>query len=213
MIRHLIFGLVATVSLASCAQQEVSSVHQKSAKNMKDLDSLQTAYFASGCFWCVEEIFESVQGVEEAVSGYAGGTEKNPTYYEVGSGKTGHAEAVEVYYDSTIISFSTLVDVFFNSHDPSIKDGQGPDYGRQYRSIAFYQTDGEKKIIEEKIDSLLRNKVHRTITTEVTLLDKFYDAEEYHQDYVRLNPNQSYVRAVSIPRLNAFKEKMPEVLK
>lgn len=111
------------------------------------------------------------------------------------------------------MNFETLVDVFFNSHDPSTLNQQGPDKGTQYRSIAFYENEAEKAIIDAKIKSLKKNKVFSKITTEVTMLDKFYIAEDYHQDYERLNPNQSYVRAVSIPRLNAFKEKMPEVLK
>jgi peptide-methionine (S)-S-oxide reductase len=198
----------------SCAQ---SSRHEiKKSKKVvvqKDLDSLQTAYFASGCFWCVEAVFESVQGVEEAVSGYSGGKEQNPTYQQVSYGETGHAEAVKVYYDSSVVSFSTLVDVFFNSHDPSTLNQQGPDRGTQYRSIAFYQTPEEKEIVDEKILTLLTEKTYGTITTQVVPFDVFWEAEDYHQDYERNNPGNGYVQGVSIPRLNAFKKKMPEVLK
>lgn len=212
MMKHLIIALILGTSLMSCAQQE-KTVKQETRKTKQDLKSLQTAYFASGCFWCVEAVYESVNGVIEAESGYSGGEEKNPTYEDVSWGRTGHAETVKVYYDSSVVNFSTLVDVFFNSHDPTTLNRQGPDSGKQYRSIAFYQNEKERQIIQDKIDSLLVDKVFRVITTEVTEFEKFWIAEDYHQDYEKLNPNQPYVRSVSIPRLNAFKEKMPEVLK
>ena len=172
----------------------------------------EVAYFASGCFWCVEAIFESVSGVEEAISGYAGGHTENPTYQSIGTGKTGHSETVAVYYNPKKVSFETLVAVFFGSHNPTTKNGQHPDYGTQYRSIAFYSNDTEKAIIEKAIAKL--NKIYKDeIVTEVTKHTKFYKAEEYHQDFERRNPNQGYVKAVSIPRLNRFKKKFPELLK
>ncbi|AUC17066.1 peptide-methionine (S)-S-oxide reductase [Tenacibaculum sp. SZ-18] len=173
----------------------------------------EVAYFASGCFWCVEAIFESVEGVNEAVSGYAGGHTTNPTYRKIGTGTTGHAETVAVYYNPNRVSFNTLVEVFFGSHDPTTVNGQHPDYGSQYRSIAFYQNSNEKKIINNYI-KLLNAKVYDgKIATEVTKFKKFYKAEAYHQNYERLNPNNPYVRNVSIPRLNRFKLKFPELLK
>ena len=171
------------------------------------------AYFASGCFWCVEAIFESVIGVEEAVSGYAGGKTLNPTYEKIGTGKTGHSETVAVYYNPKKVSFKTLVDVFFGSHNPTTVNGQHPDYGTQYRSIAFYKTQNEKKIIEEAIVKLNAEVYNRKIVTEVILFTKFYKAEDYHQDFERRNPNQGYVKAVSVPRLNKFKKKFPHLLK
>lgn len=179
------------------------------------LQRYETAYFASGCFWCVEAIFESVRGVKEAVSGYAGGTEDNPTYEMIGSGNTKHAEAVEIYYDPKVISFTELVQVFFGSHDPTSLNRQGPDRGPQYRSIAFYQNEKEKQIIEGYIKVAVEMDIYQgaTITTEVTKLDKFWKAEGYHQDYERKNPNNSYVRNVSIPRLNRFKENFGDFLK
>jgi peptide-methionine (S)-S-oxide reductase len=173
----------------------------------------QVAYFASGCFWCVEAVFESVIGVEEAVSGYAGGKTLNPTYEKIGTGKTGHAETVAVYYNPKKVNFETLVTVFFGSHNPTTVNGQHPDYGTQYRSIAFYKTVNEKRIIEEAIDKLNATIYKRKIATEVTAFTKFYEAEDYHQDYERRNPNQSYVKAVSVPRLNKFKKKFPKLLK
>ena len=189
-----------------------NSEHDSNSSEMnQSLDSLQTAYFASGCFWCVEAVFESVKGVQEAVSGYSGGASKNPTYKEICTGKSGHAEAVKVYYDSSVVSYETLVEVFFNSHDPSTLNRQGPDSGTQYRSEIFYETDAEREISNKAIQALRASGTK--VTTAVSPLDVFWDAEDYHQDYERLNPNQSYIRAVSIPRLNAFKAKMPEVLK
>ena len=173
----------------------------------------KVAYFASGCFWCVEAIFESVEGVSEAVSGYAGGHTKTPTYQTIGTGKTGHAEAVAVYYNPEKVSFNTLVDVFFGSHDPTTKNGQHPDYGSQYRSIAFYNTMNEKQVIDLAIEKLNKEVYNNKIVTEVIKHTIFYEAEDYHQDYERLNPYNSYVRNVSVPRLKRFKKKFPKLLK
>lgn len=209
-MKNVLFLLVVGFSLISCAQ---GKSNLDSTATPANLDSLQTAYFASGCFWCVEAVFESVKGVEEAVSGYAGGTETNPSYELVCSGSSRHAEVVKVYYDSSKVSYATLVDVFFHSHDPSTKNAQGPDHGPQYRSIAFYQTESEKTVIQQKIKAYLDQGTFTKITTEVTPLEKFYPAEAYHQNYERLHPNQPYIRSVSIPRLNKFKAEMPEVLK
>lgn len=180
----------------------------------QELQAYETAYFASGCFWCVEAIFESVKGVKEVISGYSGGVEENPTYDQVGYGKTTHAEAVEVYYDPKVISYFELVQVFFGSHDPTSLNRQGPDRGTQYRSVAFYKNEEEKKTIERYKAALEESKVYdRPIVTEVTPFTIFYKAEDYHQDYERKNPNNSYIRNVSIPRLNRFKSNFSEYLK
>ena len=180
----------------------------------KDLAGLSKAYFASGCFWCVEEVFESVRGVEETVSGYSGGTEKNPTYEQVGHGETSHAEAVEVYYDPNVVSYATLVKVFFASQDPTTPNRQGPDAGAQSRSIAFYSTPEEQAIINAYIKELNSSGMYSTpIVTQVVQFEKFWPAEAYHQNYVRQHPDESYVRGVSIPRFERFKEKHPDLLK
>jgi peptide-methionine (S)-S-oxide reductase len=206
-----VFTFSIVLLLISCLgfskKDEVSKLTYIPTKETK------VAYFASGCFWCVEAIFESVAGVEEAVSGYAGGFTKNPTYESIGTGKTGHAEAVAVYYNPEKVSFETLVKVFFGSHDPTTVNGQKPDYGTQYRSIAFYENDKEKGIIENTISKLNEEFYSGKIATEVTKLSKFYEAEEYHQDFEKRNPNQGYVKAVSVPRLNKFKKKFPYLLK
>lgn len=203
-----IFALLLLLSCSNAMKPETTSSAPK-----KDLSHLQKAYFASGCFWCVEGVFEAVRGVEEAVSGYTGGTTKNPTYEAVCTGKTGHTEAVEVYYDSTKISYQELLTVFFDSHDPTTKDQQGPDRGTQYRSAIFYQYEYQRKSAEAYIDSLLNNKHFSVVTTELSPLTIFWKAEEYHQDFKSCNPNNSYVRAVSAPRLESFKLLHPEFLK
>lgn len=191
---------------------EMAEIIQPTAR---ELEGYETAYFASGCFWCVEAIFESVKGVKEVVSGYAGGTQENPTYEQVGGGRTDHAEAVEVYYDPKVISFTALVQVFFGSHDPTTLNQQGPDRGAQYRSIAFYKNDTEKEIIESYIKALKDQDVYQgePITTEVTAFSKFYKAEEYHQDYERKHPTNTYITNVSVPRLNRFKGNFADYLK
>lgn len=175
-------------------------------------DGLARAYFASGCFWCVEAVYESINGVEEAISGYSGGHTKNPTYESSNTGTTGHAEAVEVIYDPEIVDFATLVRVYFGSQDPTQVNGQGPDLGSQYRSIVFYQNEEQKKTIEE-IKNEVGKKYEKPIAAEILPFQKFWVAEDYHQDYEKLNPNNPYIQKVSIPRLNRFKKKFPELLK
>ena len=171
------------------------------------------AFFASGCFWCVEAVFESVIGVGDVISGYSGGKASDAKYELVSAGRTNHAEAVAVYYDSTKIDYPTLLKVFFGSHDPTTLNQQGPDKGKQYRSAIFYTSTKEKVIAEEYVKELLSKGAFSKITTEIVPFDAFYDAEDYHQDYEHNNPNNGYIKAVSIPRLNKFKAKYPELLK
>ena len=221
MYKNTILALAILFSMACQSKSKPQSNEAKKevAETIKltqqDLSKYETAYFASGCFWCVEAIFESVKGVPEVVSGYAGGTEKDPNYRQVASGLTSHAEAVKVYYDPKIISFTALVQVFFGSHDPTSLNRQGPDRGTQYRSVAFYKNEEEKQIIEAYIGALLNQKVYDEdpITTQVVEFTEFYEAEEYHQDYEKKHPNNSYIRNVSIPRLNRFKENFKDYLK
>ena len=180
----------------------------------QNFEGLSKAYFASGCFWCVETIYESLDGVKEVYSGYAGGSSVNPNYYQVMSGKTGHAEAIEIIYDSSVISFDTLLKVFFDSHNPTTPNRQGPDYGTQYRSIAFYNNEDEQKKIKNYIDFLSTSSIFgKNIITEIKKIDKFYYAEEYHQDYEKKNPYSPYIQNVSIPRFNNFKQKSSNYVK
>ena len=176
--------------------------------------NLQKAVFAQGCFWCTEHIFEALKGVAAVTSGYSGGTEINPTYHEVGSGSTGHAEAIEVVYDASIISYEQLLKAYFNSGDITQIDGQGNDVGKQYRSIIFYNNDIQKKSVENYIKKLNDSGTYSDkIAVEVVLSMKFYPAEDYHQNYVKLNPEEGYVKGVSLPRYEDAIKKFPELLK
>jgi peptide-methionine (S)-S-oxide reductase len=210
----LLFLAANSCNEATQSSEDVStndSSMQQEPTQVAMQDGKARAYFASGCFWCVEEIYESVQGVDEAISGYSGGTTKNPTYEESNTGRTGHAEANEIIYDPEEVSFKTLVDVYFASQDIEQVNGQGPDRGSQYRSIIFYQNDKEKQIIDDKIKELEADGFD--VAAEVKPFQKFWVAEDYHQDYAENNPNNGYIRNVSVPRWRRFAEKMPEVIK
>jgi len=214
----LVAALTALLVTTGCSQQKTDRSLEKEAQKSDPVEvpvkeGLARAYFASGCFWCVEAVYESVKGVKEAVSGYSGGHTENPTYESSNTGTTGHAEAVEVIYDPEKVSYATLVDVFFGSHDVTQVNGQGPDIGSQYRSIIFYQNEEQKKIIEEKIAALNKQLAPKEVAAEVYPFDKFWIAEDYHQDYEKNNPNDPYVRGVSLPRLKKFQAKFPELLK
>jgi peptide-methionine (S)-S-oxide reductase len=215
-MKHL-FPILIISLFFSCQNSAQVSSKQQAVIDAKPIEaSLQNgkarAYFASGCFWCVEAIYESVKGVEESISGYSGGHTKNPTYDDSNTGKTGHAEAVEIIYDPNIVSFATLVDVYFGSQNPTQVNGQGNDYGSQYRSIIFYQNDEQKQIILKKKEALAK-KLNEKVAAEVYPFQKFWIAEDYHQNYEKLHPNQGYILAVSVPRLNRFKKKFPELIK
>ncbi|MDR6302197.1 peptide-methionine (S)-S-oxide reductase MsrA [Mesonia maritima] len=218
-MKKIISVFLLTIIVVACGNKpkEKSEAQQKLANATpvevsETQDGLKKAYFASGCFWCVEAIYESVKGVKEVISGYAGGHTKNPTYEENNTGKTGHAEAVEVIYDPEIVSFQTLVDVYFGSQNVTQQNGQGPDIGSQYRSIIFFQNEVQKKIIEEKITAL-SEKYNDEVAAEVMPFQKFWKAEGYHQDYKNKHPENSYIQNVSNPRFQKFKNKFPELLK
>ncbi|MCB4798851.1 peptide-methionine (S)-S-oxide reductase MsrA [Neotamlana laminarinivorans] len=210
----LLFGLFVLLSCKNDAQnkKQKETLVDKEPVEVPLKNGKARAYFASGCFWCVEAIYESVKGVEESISGYSGGHTSNPTYEASNTGRTGHAEAVEIIYDPNIVSFETLVDVYFASQNVTQVNGQGNDRGSQYRSIIFYQNNTQKEIILKK-KKALANKLGKTIAAEVYPFQKFWVAEDYHQDYEKKHPNHPYIKAVSIPRLNRFKTKMPDVLK
>ena len=202
----------------TCQNPNKNNAHSENQKTLEPVqiereDGLNSAYFASGCFWCVEAIYESVKGVEESISGYSGGHTDNPTYEKSNTGKTGHAEAVEIIYNPEIISFKQLVSIYFGSQNISQLNGQGNDRGSQYRSIIFYQNEEEKKIINDQIEVLYKENKNRIVAAEVMPFQKFWIAEKYHQNYERLHPNNPYIQNVSIPRLKRFQEKFPELLK
>ena len=217
-MKHLTILLIClTIGVTSCQTNKKKAATHRTEINTPPVEvpienGMAKAYFASGCFWCVEAIYESVKGVSEVINGYAGGHSKNPTYQESNTGRTGHAEAVEVIYDPTIVSFATLVDVYFGSQNPTQVNGQGPDRGSQYRSIIFYQNEVQKKIITQKKEAL-SSLLNTTVAAEVYPFQKFWIGENYHQNYERLHPNNSYIRNVSIPRLRKFQNKFPHLLK
>lgn len=176
--------------------------------------SLAVATFAGGCFWCEETIFESIKGVNEVISGYSGGKEKNPSYKSVGAGETGHAEAFEVYYDPAVVSYADLVRVYFASIDPTQVNGQGPDIGKQYRSIAFFRNSEEQKTINDYIAKLSLSKTYdKAIAVEAKPYDFFMEAEARHQNYVRLHPEDSYVLQESLPRRAKTLKQVQELIK
>ncbi len=201
--------LIGIIGVPSCAQEQ-----SRSEEGRTNLDSLSVAYVASGCVWCVEAIFESVEGVREAVSGYSGGLEENPSYEQVSRGATGHTESVKIYYDSTVIDYPTLLKVYYGSHDPTTVDGQAPDFGRQYRSALYPTNDVELALATAYRDSLeASGAFDKPIATEIAPLKTFWEAEEYHQNFERRNPKHPYIMNVSIPRLHRFMEAFPELLK
>ena len=215
-IGSIVLSILLVSNLLACINSEPQVNSKEIAVKSQSMseEGLEIAYFASGCFWCVEAVFQSVKGVKDAVSGYTGGEVDNPTYRQVSSGSLKHAEAVKVIYDPEVVDFETLVKVFFGSHDPTTLNRQGPDRGPQYRSIAFYETESEKSIIENYIKELEDKKTFSgTIVTEVKAFEKFWRAEEYHQEYEALHPDVPYVKSVSIPRLKKFQAKFPELLK
>ena len=175
----------------------------------------QTAVFAGGCFWCTEAVFEQLAGVDTVVSGYAGGDARTAHYEMVGSGKTEHAESIEITFDPAKISFGKLLMVFFAvAHDPTQLNRQGPDYGPQYRSAVFYRDAEQKRVTEAYIKQLTEaNAFKKPIATKVTMLKTFYPAEDYHQDFVKRNPNHPYVVENSLPKLSKLKKQFPELLK
>lgn len=180
-------------------------VKSTSSKSKNKVNGKAIATFAGGCFWCTEAYFERLKGVEKVISGYAGGEEQDPTYQQVSAGETGHAEGVQVYYDPEQISYQQLLEVFFATHDPTTLNRQGPDFGKQYRSVVFYKTKEEKEMAEEYIVSLDKSERYKNkIVTEVQPLTKFWEAEDYHQDYYLNNPDDPYVKSVARPKVQKF---------
>jgi peptide-methionine (S)-S-oxide reductase len=174
----------------------------------------EVATFAGGCFWCLETVFDRLRGVERVESGYAGGSTVNPTYKQVCTGSTGHAEVVQVTFDPSVISYRELLDVFFVVHDPTTRNRQGGDVGTQYRSAIFFHSPEQKRIAEERIGELNAEEVWpQPIVTEVVQFTVFYPAEDYHQNYYRLNPEQGYCQAVITPKVVKLRQKYAGMLK
>jgi peptide-methionine (S)-S-oxide reductase len=211
MLRSTILVLAASLLTAATTPFPDPAVDaDRSAAHGK-----QTAVFAGGCFWCTEAVFEQLNGVDKVVSGYAGGDAATAHYEIVGSGKTNHAESIEITYDPARISYGTLLKIFFSvAHDPTQLNRQGPDYGRQYRSAIFYKDDEQKRIAEAYIKQLNEAGIFKKpIVTEVTALTRFYPAEAYHQHFVKLHPDHPYVVQNSLPKLDKLKKQFGPLLK
>ena len=193
----LIFGMTSCLS----NEQSSSSKIEKSKKSTKqDLPEMEKAIIGGGCFWCTEAVFEHFEGIQSVVSGYAGGQIKNPTYKQICTGNTGHAEVIKITYDPKIISFKKILEIFGECHDPTTLNRQGADVGTQYRSTIMYLSEEQKKIAENwKVE--LSNKLVDPVVTEITEAPVFYEAEDYHQDYYKKNPNQGYCTFVIKPKL------------
>jgi peptide-methionine (S)-S-oxide reductase len=175
---------------------------------------LETATFGAGCFWCVEAVFQELEGVEKVVSGYAGGSAENPTYQQVCSGTTGHAEVAQITYDPEVISYQELLDVFWRTHDPTTLNRQGADVGPQYRSVIFYHNEEQKTLAEKsKQETDASDLWPNPIVTEIQPLPKFYPAEDYHQNYFRQNPYQPYCQMVISPKMSKFRKEFQNRLK
>lgn len=211
----------AVSALFSCAQKTPVLQQQKSTDMTNDslkkenVSSIEIATFANGCFWCTEAIFEQLDGVISAVSGYTGGQTPNPTYKEVCTGETGHAECLQITYNPSKISFDELLEIFWQTHDPTTLNRQGADIGTQYRSAIFYHNNEQKEKAEEyKAELNARGAFENPIVTEITVFGKFYPAEDYHQQYFETNENNnSYCRIVIRPKLDKFKKVFKDRLK
>ena len=207
----LILGLVMTSCTTQAQKQEKKSIKKDKIINT---ENMEFATFGNGCFWCTEAIFEQLEGVQKVESGYSGGHVKNPAYREVTSGRTGHAEVIHIVFDPKVVSFNELLDVFFNTHNPTTLNRQGADVGTQYRSAVFYHNEAQKKAANEMINALDESDAFEDkIVTEVTEFDKFYVAENYHQDYYNNNKTQGYCQVVINPKLEKFQKMYKEKLK
>lgn len=174
--------------------------------NEPDLPNLEIATLGGGCFWCIEAVYEPIEGVESVVSGYAGGHVKNPTYHQVSSGETGHAEVTQISYDPNVISYEEILDLFWQAHDPTTLNRQGNDVGPQYRSIILYHNDQQKQVAEQSLKKA-QEQFDQPIVTEIQPMTDFYPAEDYHQDFYENNPNHPYSVFVIKPKLEKLKKK------
>jgi len=222
MKNYWILLMVMGLTTMACSQKSGGVTTKKVPKNGiltideylmgKDYSEFAIATFAGGCFWCTEASFERIQGVKYVISGYAGGEKLRPTYEEVCSGTTGHTEAIQIYYDPAVVSFNTLLEVFFVAHDPTQLNRQGPDRGTQYRSAIFYHNDEQKQAVDTFVKAQAAN-FSQPIVTEIAPYGTYWVAEEYHQDYYESHPNNPYIANVSKPKVEKVKKVFADILK
>jgi peptide-methionine (S)-S-oxide reductase len=204
---HILAAIILAIVIAEPSGLKQNTMEEKGL-------NLEKATFGSGCFWCTEAVFLDVKGVEKVESGYAGGKVKNPTYREVCTGQTGHAEVTQITFDPALISYEELLEIFWNTHDPTTLNKQGADEGTQYRSVVFYHNENQKKIAQQYKKQLEDSKVFKQpIVTEISPLTTFYKAEDYHQNYYELNPNQGYCQYVIRPKVEKFRKQYASKLK
>ncbi|MEO4004696.1 MULTISPECIES: peptide-methionine (S)-S-oxide reductase MsrA [unclassified Flavobacterium] len=211
-----IFVLLISLGALSCqsSDKKISAEKNKAINTMNEQKGLQVATVAGGCFWCTEALFLELKGVKKVVSGYTGGTVKNPTYKEVCTGTTGHAEAIEITFDPGQISYEDILEVFFATHDPTTLNRQGADVGTQYRSEIFYHDEAQKKAAENFIKLLNDQNIYgKNVVTKVSQAVTFYPAEDYHQDYYNQNKSQPYCMAVINPKLDKLRKNYKSMLK
>jgi len=211
----VIYALVLFAILFIGCKETKSEIKQESKTIMNEQNSkFEIATFGTGCFWCTEAIFERVNGVSTVVSGYSGGSVDNPTYKEVCDGTTGHAECTQITFDPAIVTYDELLEIFWKTHDPTTLNKQGNDVGTQYRSVVFYHNDEQKQKAEYYKNKLSEDKIwDKPIVTEITRFEKFYPAEDYHQEYYENNPNQGYCAYVITPKVEKFEKIFKDKLK
>jgi peptide-methionine (S)-S-oxide reductase len=208
---NIIYSLFFLFSVTTCGQRYTS---QNTSVMNQDTTQLSIATLGAGCFWCVEAIFQRLKGVDKVISGYSGGKTENPTYKEVCTGLTGHAEVVQIYFDPAIITYEELLEVFFSTHDPTQLNRQGNDVGTQYRSVIFYHNEKQKQIAEAYKQKINESKLFdKPIVTEITAFTRFYPAENYHQNYFNQNKNQPYCIYVVGPKVEKFEKLFHHKLK
>jgi len=211
-----LFSLAVSVLILcqyACGPANSQAVVGTSDKTVESMEGLAVATLGAGCFWCVEAIFQDLKGVEKVVSGYAGGQIENPTYKAVCSGETGHAEVVQITFDPEVLAYADLLEIFFFTHDPTTLNRQGNDVGTQYRSAIFYHSEEQKKMAKA-VSVKMASEFANPIVTEIVPFDRFYAAEDYHQDYYNLNANKNpYCSAVISPKVNKFRKSYKEKLK
>jgi peptide-methionine (S)-S-oxide reductase len=208
-------GILTAAALAALTAAAASVPFPDPATDVTGATGKQTAVFAGGCFWCTEAVFEEIAGIDKVISGYAGGDKKSAHYEIVSAGRTDHAESIQITFDPARISYGQLLKIFFSvAHDPTQLNQQGPDHGRQYRSAVFYMNPEQKHVAEAYIKQLDEAKAfHKPIVTEVSELKAFYPAEEYHQDFVKRNPDHPYVVVNAIPKIQKTRKEFPSLVK
>lgn len=220
-MKYLSVLFTAILMVACVSNQKAQSELQSSSYTVEptsfseqEKEDLSVATFAGGCFWCTEAVFEQVKGVKSVVSGYAGGEKPNPTYQEVAAGQTDYAESIQIYYDPEVVSYEELLEVFFGSHDPTQLNRQGPDIGKQYRSEVFYHDEQQQEAARTYMEKLSESgKYAEQIVTKLSALNKFYEAEDYHQNYYEHNPDNPYIINVARPKIEKFKKNYSNMLK